>query len=138
MKSHACPNHLGNHTCKSLPITIPVEVSFPFLDSFLLFLCFPCFPYSFLQTRVIQENFKWPRVRARENNERDWKSNWDWAKGFLTNPQNFFLLMRPPISSFSIIFFQFSPYMKLVTFHLSFLLISFISYINVPNFLFSI
>ena len=27
MKSHACPNQVGNHTCKRLPTSIPIEAA---------------------------------------------------------------------------------------------------------------
>ena len=119
MQSHACPNQLGNHTCKRLPASKIVEASwsyFPFLDPCLIFL-------SLLQTRVLQENSEWPRECERENNERapnlnlTKATNWSSETFFMHEASNFFIF---------IMFFQFPPHMQQVTFPLTFLLISLI------------
>ena len=79
--------------------------------------------------RVLQENSKYPGVweRERENNERAPKLN---SPSLSQEPANWsseaFLLMRPLLYSFSIIFLQFPSHMQPMTFHLPFLLISII------------
>ena len=130
----------GNHTPtgKSMHVKTNWEIThaicyFQVFLLKLLDLALPCLilafpPFHFLDFPfVLQENSMFPRVcereGERENNERSPKLNWKNVTNWLSEA---FLSIKPLFSSFSIIFLQFPPHIQPMTFHLPFLLFSFI------------